>query len=161
MKTYDALCMKVSSYRTSDQVQFTFVSDSVMNSTTDKMKKASSAWVFCAAGHLSYGQMESVRGVLQRVGTWDLVQLHSGEQLKGDYRSCQYIALNRQETGTLEFSRVKTLSADSLWALLGHAPQVSPRPCHVYLRLNAVSVGLNDHMWHEAQHGPAGGSSTL
>ncbi|KAI3365167.1 hypothetical protein L3Q82_010267 [Scortum barcoo] len=77
------------------------------------------------SGHLSYKQMESVREVLRRVGTWDLVRLHCGEQLRGDYRGCQYVALNRQETDTLEFSRVKTLSADSLWALLGHAPQVT------------------------------------
>ncbi|XP_030255188.1 uncharacterized protein LOC115570672 [Sparus aurata] len=77
------------------------------------------------SGHLSYKQMESVREVLRRVGTWDLLRLHCGEQLKGDYRGCQYIALNRQETDTLEFSRVKALSTDSLWALLGHAPQVT------------------------------------
>ncbi|XP_071763751.1 uncharacterized protein LOC139918329 [Centroberyx gerrardi] len=77
------------------------------------------------SGHLSYKQLEAVRDVLRRVGTWDLVRLHCGEQLKGDYQGCQYIALNRQETDTLEFSRVKTLSADSLWALLGHAPQVT------------------------------------
>ncbi|KAJ4941104.1 hypothetical protein JOQ06_027391 [Pogonophryne albipinna] len=77
------------------------------------------------SGHLSYRQMESVREVLRRVGTWDLVRLHCGEQLKGDFQGCQYIALNRQETDTLEFSRLKTLSADSLWALLGHAPQVT------------------------------------
>ncbi|XP_075999646.1 uncharacterized protein LOC142992963 [Genypterus blacodes] len=79
------------------------------------------AWL---SGHLSYSQMEAVREVLRKVGTWDLVRLHCGEQLKGDYQGCQYIALNRQETDTLEFSRVKTLTADSLWALLGHAPQV-------------------------------------
>ncbi|XP_074476107.1 uncharacterized protein LOC141758508 isoform X2 [Sebastes fasciatus] len=78
-------------------------------------------------GHLSYRQMESVREVLRRVGTWDLVRLHCGEQLKGDFQGCQYIALNRQETDTLEFSRVKTLSADSLWALLGHARQAAAR----------------------------------
>lgn len=73
--------------------------------------------------------MESVREILRTVGTWDLVRLHCGEQLKGDYQGCQYIALNRRETDTLEFSRVKVLSADSLWALLGHAPQVSPQHC--------------------------------
>ncbi|XP_035002193.1 uncharacterized protein si:zfos-911d5.4 [Hippoglossus stenolepis] len=89
------------------------------------------AWVSDAltpswlSGHLSYRQMESAREVLGGVGTWDLVRLHCGEQLKGDYQGCQYIALNRQETDTLEFSRVKTLSPDSLWALLGHAPQVT------------------------------------
>ncbi|XP_061564111.1 uncharacterized protein si:zfos-911d5.4 [Cololabis saira] len=80
------------------------------------------SWI---SGHLSYKQMESVREVLRRVGTWDLVRLRCGEQLKGDYRGCQYIALNRQETSTLEFSRISALSAESLWALLGHAPQVT------------------------------------
>ncbi|XP_008312804.1 uncharacterized protein LOC103381959 [Cynoglossus semilaevis] len=89
------------------------------------------AWLSAAltpswfSGHLSYRQMESVREILRTVGTWDLVRLHCGEQLKGDYQGCQYIALNRRETDTLEFSRVKVLSADSLWALLGHAPQVT------------------------------------
>ncbi|CAN9509182.1 unnamed protein product [Ophioblennius macclurei] len=80
------------------------------------------SWI---SGHLSYKQMESVREVLRKVGTWDLVRLHSGEQLKGDYQGCQNIAFDRKETDTLEFSGVKTLSADSLWALLGHAPQVT------------------------------------
>lgn len=82
---------------------------------------------FAPAGHFSYRQMESMREVLGKVGTWDLVRLHCGEQLKGDYQGCQYIALNRQETDTLAFSRAKTLSSNSLWALLGHAPQVSPQ----------------------------------
>lgn len=71
--------------------------------------------------------MESVREVLRGVGTWDLVRLNCGEQLKGDYRSCQYIALNRQDTDTLEFSTGAALSAGSLWSLLGLSPQVSPR----------------------------------
>ncbi|XP_053710464.1 uncharacterized protein si:zfos-911d5.4 [Synchiropus splendidus] len=79
------------------------------------------------SGHLSYRQMESVRGVLKKVGTWDLMQLRSGEQLRGDYQGCQYIAVNRQDTDILEFSGVKTLSTDSLWALLGHNPQVTAK----------------------------------
>lgn len=69
--------------------------------------------------------MDSVREVLRWVGTWDLVQLNCGGQLKGDYQGCQYIALNREETDVLEFSRVKNLSPDLLWTLLGHTPQVS------------------------------------
>lgn len=80
------------------------------------------SWI---SGHLSYRQMDSVRNILRRVGTWDLVRLHCGEQLKGDYQGCPYIALDRKETDALEFSRVKALSADSLWALLGHTPQVT------------------------------------
>lgn len=81
--------------------------------------------MFAPAGHFSYRQMGSMREVLGKVGTWDLVRLHCGEQLKGDYHGCQYIALNRQETDTLAFSRPKSLSSNTLWALLGHAPQVS------------------------------------
>ncbi|XP_038130000.1 uncharacterized protein si:zfos-911d5.4 [Cyprinodon tularosa] len=80
------------------------------------------SWI---SGHLSYRQIESVRGVLRKMGTWDLLLLHGGEQLKGDYLGCQYIALDRQDTETLEFSRIKTFSAESLWALLGHVPQVT------------------------------------
>lgn len=105
---------------------------------------------FCPAGHLSYRQMESVREVLRRVGTWDLVRLHGGEQLKGDYQCCQYIALNRRETDTLEFSRVKILSTDSLWALLGHVPQVSPLvlvlKCPHRLLLESDSVASNNNV---------------
>ncbi|KAG7492647.1 hypothetical protein MATL_G00016930 [Megalops atlanticus] len=77
------------------------------------------------SGHLSYRQLADVREVLKKMGTWDLVRLHCGEQLKGDYQGCQHIALNRQETDELEFSKVRTLSTESLWALLGHSPQVT------------------------------------
>ncbi|XP_070707861.1 uncharacterized protein [Pempheris klunzingeri] len=107
------------------------VSHSQIDDFLRSFKEGYMAWMSDAlipswlSGHLSYRQMESVREVLRRMGTWDLVQLHCGEQLKGDYQGCQYIALNRQETDTLEFSRVNTLSADSLWALLGHTPQVT------------------------------------
>ncbi|RVE59755.1 hypothetical protein OJAV_G00191620 [Oryzias javanicus] len=44
---------------------------------------------------------------------------------EGDYQGCQYVAFNRQETCTLEFSRVQAVSAYSVWALLGHTPQVT------------------------------------
>nr|XP_046233456.1 uncharacterized protein si:zfos-911d5.4 isoform X2 [Scatophagus argus] len=107
------------------------VSHSQIDDFLRSFREGYMAWISDAltpswlSGHLSYRQMESVREVLRRVGTWDVVRLHGGEQLKGDYQSCQYVALNRQETDTLEFSRVKTLSADSLWALLGHTPQVT------------------------------------
>lgn len=84
--------------------------------------------------------MDSVREVLRRVGTWDLVRLHCGGQLRGDYQGCQYIALNREETDTLEFSRVKNLSPDLLLALLGHTPQVSLASLH-WLRLATRTRG--------------------
>ncbi|XP_073345998.1 uncharacterized protein [Pagrus major] len=117
------------------------VSHSQIDAFLRSFREGYVAWISDAltpswlSGHLSYKQMESVREVLRRVGTWDLLRLHCGEQLKGDYHGCQYIALNRQETDTLEFSRVKTLSTDSLWALLGHAPQTAvwitaPKECH-------------------------------
>lgn len=93
----------------------------------DDSKKNKKRFNLCllSVGHLSYRQMDSVREVLSRVGTWDVVRLHAGGQLKGDYQGCQYIALNRDETDTLEFSRVKNLSPDLLLSLLGHTPQVS------------------------------------
>ncbi|XP_046888238.1 uncharacterized protein si:zfos-911d5.4 isoform X1 [Hypomesus transpacificus] len=107
------------------------VSHSQMDAFFRSFKEGYVAWISDAmtpswlTGHLSYRQMGELRVALKRVGTWDLVKLHCGEQLRGDYKGCQYIALNRQDTDMLEFSRVKTLSADSLWALLGHAPQVT------------------------------------
>ncbi|XP_034563070.1 uncharacterized protein si:zfos-911d5.4 isoform X2 [Notolabrus celidotus] len=105
------------------------VSHSQLDDFLRSFKEGYMAWISDAltpswlSGHLSYKQMESVREVLRGVGTWDLMRLHCGEQLKGDYQGCQFIAVDRRETDVLEFSRVKTLSADSLWALLGHAPQ--------------------------------------
>ncbi|XP_035518452.1 uncharacterized protein si:zfos-911d5.4 [Morone saxatilis] len=128
------------------------VSHSQIDDFLRSFREGYMAWISDAltpswlSGHLSYRQMESVREVLRGVGTWDLVRLHCGEQLKGDFQGCPYIALNRQETDTLEFSRVKTLSADSLWALLGHAPQVTvkmyKRGSHSWLgkSLNATAT---------------------
>ncbi|KAA8581432.1 hypothetical protein FQN60_003013, partial [Etheostoma spectabile] len=107
------------------------VSHSQIDGFLRSFREGYMAWISDAltpswlSGHLSYRQMDSVREVLRRVGTWDLVRLHCGEQLKGDFQGCQYIALDRQETDSLEFTRVQTLSTDSLWALLGHAPQCS------------------------------------
>lgn len=80
------------------------------------------AWI---SGGLSYSQLGAVRSVLSRVGTWDVLQLRSGQQLRGDFHDCPFIAVNRTETDSIEFSQNKTLSTDSLWALLGHTPQVT------------------------------------
>ncbi|XP_056153308.1 uncharacterized protein si:zfos-911d5.4 [Lampris incognitus] len=107
------------------------VSHSQIHAFFSSFREGYMAWISDAltpswmSGHLSYKQMEAVRGVLRTMGTWDVVRLCCGEQLKGDYQSCQYIALNRQETDTLVFSRGKTLSAESLWVLLGHVPQIT------------------------------------
>uniref|UniRef100_W5K9V3 Si:zfos-911d5.4 n=1 Tax=Astyanax mexicanus TaxID=7994 RepID=W5K9V3_ASTMX len=80
-----------------------------------------------AITHLSFRQLGAARAVLGHMGTWDLVQLSSGTQLKGDYQGCQHLALNRQDTDLLEFSRTTILPTDTLWALLGHTPQVTVR----------------------------------
>ncbi|XP_072312915.1 uncharacterized protein [Eucyclogobius newberryi] len=82
------------------------------------------AWI---SGGLSYSQLGSVRSLLARVGTWDVLELRSGERLRGDVQDCPFIALDRALTETLEFGRSKALSADTLWALLGHTPQVTVR----------------------------------
>ncbi|KAG7324764.1 hypothetical protein KOW79_011080 [Hemibagrus wyckioides] len=82
------------------------------------------SWI---SGHLSFRQLGAVQSVLGRLGTWDVVQLSSGAELKGDFQGCQHLALDRQETDVLEFSRGWSLSTDTLWALLGHKPQVTVR----------------------------------
>lgn len=80
------------------------------------------AWI---SGRLSYSQLGAVRGLLARIGTWDVLKLRSGQLLRGDFQDCPFIAVNRTETDTIEFSQNRTLSAESLWALLGHTPQVT------------------------------------
>ncbi|XP_046710710.1 uncharacterized protein si:zfos-911d5.4 [Silurus meridionalis] len=77
------------------------------------------------SGHLSFRQLGTVRELLGQMGTWDMVQLSDGTELKGDFQGCQNLALDRQETDVLEFSRGRSLSTDTLWALLGHTPQVT------------------------------------
>ncbi|XP_029604465.1 uncharacterized protein LOC115190117 isoform X2 [Salmo trutta] len=95
------------------------------------------AWL---SGHLSYRQIGELKQVVRNMATWDLVRLQGGEQLKGDFQSCPYIALNRQETDTMEFFKIKTLSANSLWALLGHAPQADGYTVPVYIEADGYAV---------------------
>ncbi|XP_043087192.1 uncharacterized protein si:zfos-911d5.4 [Puntigrus tetrazona] len=80
------------------------------------------SWI---SGHLSYGQMRAVREQLELLGTWDVLQMSGGQELAGDFQSCQHLALNRQETELLEFSRTGSVITDTLWSLLGHTPQVT------------------------------------
>ncbi|XP_058649719.1 uncharacterized protein si:zfos-911d5.4 isoform X2 [Onychostoma macrolepis] len=80
------------------------------------------SWI---SGHLSYGQMRAVRERLELLGTWDVLQMSSGQELAGDFQGCQHLALNRQETELLEFSRTGSVITDTLWSLLGHTPQVT------------------------------------
>ncbi|CAL9699247.1 unnamed protein product [Knipowitschia caucasica] len=78
------------------------------------------AWI---SGHLSYSTLDGVRSLLSRAGTWDILKLQSGETLRGDFQLCPFIALDRSQTQSLEFSR------RSLWRLLGHTPQVTVQMC--------------------------------
>ncbi|XP_016416524.1 uncharacterized protein LOC107746747 [Sinocyclocheilus rhinocerous] len=80
------------------------------------------SWI---SGHLSYGQMRAVRERLELLGTWDVLQMSSGQEIAGDFQGCQHLALNRQETELLEFSRTGSVITDALWSLLGHTPQVT------------------------------------
>ncbi|RXN08770.1 hypothetical protein ROHU_031597 [Labeo rohita] len=80
------------------------------------------SWI---SGHLSYGQMRAVRERLELLGTWDVLQMSGGQELTGDFQGCQHLALNRQETDLLEFSRAGSVITDALWSLLGHTPQVT------------------------------------
>ncbi|XP_048026689.1 uncharacterized protein si:zfos-911d5.4 [Megalobrama amblycephala] len=80
------------------------------------------SWI---SGHLSYGQMRALRERLELMGTWDLLQMSGGQELSGDFQSCQHLAINRQETDLLEFNRAGSLITDTLWSLLGHTPQVT------------------------------------
>lgn len=75
------------------------------------------AWI---SGRLSYSQLGAVRELLAQMGTWDVLKLRSGEQLRGDFQNCPFIAVNRTETDIMEFSSTK-----ALWALLSHSPQVT------------------------------------
>ncbi|XP_067286014.1 uncharacterized protein si:zfos-911d5.4 [Pseudorasbora parva] len=80
------------------------------------------AWL---SGGLSFSQMRSLRALLGLLGSWDLLRLSSGQELTGDFSSCQHLAINRQQTDLLEFNRTGSQITDTLWSLLGHTPQVT------------------------------------
>ncbi|KAK1794159.1 hypothetical protein P4O66_011058 [Electrophorus voltai] len=106
------------------------VSHSDVEDFVQSLQESYMTWVTDAltpswlSGHLSFRQLGAVRHVLGQMGTWDLVKLCSGVELKGDYQGCQHLALSRQETDILEFRRGGTLTADTFWSLLGYTPQV-------------------------------------
>ncbi|XP_035696296.1 uncharacterized protein LOC118429770 [Branchiostoma floridae] len=76
-------------------------------------------------GQLSYAQIDQVRNVLKTIGTWDVVDLHGGKRLIGDFKSCKQVTVNRKETELLEFSHQRNGYVSAMWALLGYMPQVS------------------------------------
>ncbi|XP_067858416.1 uncharacterized protein si:zfos-911d5.4 isoform X2 [Heptranchias perlo] len=75
------------------------------------------------SGHLSFRHISDLTGALGKIGTWDILDLHGGQRLIGDYHGCLHIALNREEADELEFSHHRNLTAGYLWALVGYSPQ--------------------------------------
>ncbi|XP_048407309.1 uncharacterized protein si:zfos-911d5.4 [Stegostoma tigrinum] len=77
------------------------------------------------SGHLSFRHITDLTRALGEIGTWDILDLHGGQRLIGDYHGCLHIALNREEADELEFSHHRNFTAGYLWALLGYSPQVT------------------------------------
>ncbi|XP_002738995.1 uncharacterized protein LOC100374335 [Saccoglossus kowalevskii] len=76
------------------------------------------------SGQLSYSVMDSARSILSKTGTWDVIELHGGKQLQGDFRGCEHFTPNRAETEILQFSHQRSPKLSSTWAVLGYTPQV-------------------------------------
>ncbi|XP_069755871.1 uncharacterized protein [Narcine bancroftii] len=75
------------------------------------------------SGHLSFRHINVLIRALGKIGTWDILDLHGGQRLIGDYQGCIHIAVNRDETDELEFSHQRNLTTGYLWALVGYSPQ--------------------------------------
>ena len=74
---------------------------------------------------LSYSQMNQARSVLKSIGTWDILELHGGKRLYGDFKECQGVSLDRQKTETLEFSHQRNRALGLVWAVIGYYPMVT------------------------------------
>ncbi|XP_072883735.1 uncharacterized protein [Hemitrygon akajei] len=77
------------------------------------------------SGHLSFRHINDLTMALGKIGTWDILDLHGGQRLIGDYQGCVHIAVNRDETDELEFSHQRNLTTGYIWALVGYSPQVT------------------------------------
>lgn len=77
------------------------------------------------SGQLSYGMLDAVRNILSKTGTWDVIVLHGGKQLQGDFKHCDHFTPNRQETEVLEFKHQHNTKVSTAWAVLGYTPQVT------------------------------------
>lgn len=73
-------------------------------------------------GQFSYNQMDQIRRVLNLVGTWDVLELHGGKVLHGDYKGCAEIVVNRKEADVIEFAHQRNKTTATFWAVLGYAP---------------------------------------
>ena len=74
---------------------------------------------------LSFSQMSQAKAVLSAIGTWDIVELHGGKRLYGDFKNCPGVSLDRQKTESLEFSHQRNKTFGLFWAVIGYSPMVS------------------------------------
>lgn len=77
------------------------------------------------SGKLSYSQIDQSRNALQQIGTWDVVELHGGRQLIGDFKGCTELSCERSEIEKLVFNHQRYTTMSSVWALLGYSPTVT------------------------------------
>ena len=73
-------------------------------------------------GQLSYSQMDQVRGALNHIGTWDILNLNGGKKLVGDYKGCTELSFNRKDVEEMVFIHQRNAKIASLWAVVGYAP---------------------------------------
>jgi len=76
-------------------------------------------------GQFSYAQMEQIRAVLNLVGTWDVLELHGGKVLHGDFKGCAEIKVERKNVDTILFTHQRNKAAATFWAVLGYSPSTT------------------------------------
>ena len=73
-------------------------------------------------GQLSYSQIDQVKSALSHIGTWDVLKLHGGKQLVGDYKGCTELSFNRKDVEEMSFQHQRNANVASFWAFVGYAP---------------------------------------
>ncbi|XP_039273648.2 uncharacterized protein LOC120347658 [Styela clava] len=77
------------------------------------------------SGKLSYSQIDQTRNALCQIGTWDIMELHGGRQLVGDYKGCTELSFDRSEVEKMVLVHQRNTVLSSMWAVLGYTPTVS------------------------------------
>lgn len=77
------------------------------------------------SGKLSYSQIEQTRNALAQIGTWDIIELHGGRQLVGDFKGCTELNCDRKEVEKMEFVHQRNTTMSSVRAVFGYSPTVS------------------------------------
>lgn len=73
-------------------------------------------------GQLSYSQIDQVKSALNHIGTWDVVNLHGGKQLIGDYKGCTELSFSRKDVEEMSFQHQRNANVASFWAFVGYPP---------------------------------------